>query len=339
MPVELFTMSIGEAGLAEVLSERAEAAGWDGITFVDSQNLVGDPFIAMALGAKATERLQFMTGVTNAATRHPAALATVAATVQETSNGRVILGIGRGDTALFHLGRPPQRLAEFFVNTSQLHAYLRGGTIDVNGFPSRLRWLDRARQKPVPIDVAASGPKLIAFGARTAERVTFAIGADLERVNWAVELARSAQRDAGRADGEVSFGAYVTVGCHPDRDAARALVRGSVAAFAHFSAMPGSTGAGLCAGDRELVAEVGRAYDSNLHLVSSAPHAHVLPDEFIDRFAVIGGADTCAARLRELIDAGLDRLVVTGPSFGADRDAVARHTQLVTEELLPALRG
>src|SRR5204863_1007036 len=79
MTVELFTMSIGETAIVEMLSQRAEAAGWDGITFVDSQNLVGDPFVAIALGAKVTDRLQFMTGVTNPANRHPAALATVAA--------------------------------------------------------------------------------------------------------------------------------------------------------------------------------------------------------------------------------------------------------------------
>ncbi len=338
MSVELFTMSIGEAGLAEVLSERAEAAGWDGITFVDSQNLVGDPFVAIALGAKVTERLQFMTGVTNAATRHPAALATVAATVQETSGGRMTLGIGRGDTALFHLGRPPMPIAEFFTRTEQLHTYLQHGTVDLDGYPSRLRWLDRAKQPPVPLDVASSGPKVIGFAARTAERITFALGADPERLRWGMEFARVAQGEAGRRPSEVSHGAYVTVGCHPDRNAARALVRGSVAAFAHFSAMPGSTGAGLNAHDRELVAEVGRTYDSNLHLVNSADHAQVLPDEFVDRFAVIGDVDTCAKRLRELIDIGLDRLVITGPSFGANRDDAQTHTRLVTDELLPALR-
>src|SRR6476469_9284260 len=167
MTVELFTMSIPETGLAEVLSERAEAAGWDGITFTDSQNLVGDPFVAMALGARATERLQFMTGVTNPATRHPAALATVAATVQEESGGRVTLGIGRGDTALFHLGRPPMPVADFCARCTELHTYLNGGTVDIAGYPSRLRWLDRARQPAVPIDIAASGPKMIAFAART----------------------------------------------------------------------------------------------------------------------------------------------------------------------------
>jgi len=338
MALKLFTMSIPETGLAEVFAERAERDGWDGITFTDSQNLVGDPFVAMALGAKITQRLQFMTGVTNPATRHPAALATAIATVQEVSNGRAVLGLGRGDTALFHLGRPPMPLAEFFARTEELRTYLQGGTLQVNGAPSRLRWLDRARQARVPIDIAASGPKVIAFAARCVERITFAVGAYPDRLDWAIELARTAMSGAQRQAGDVSLGAYVTVGCHPDRDAARELVRGSVAAFAHFSAMPGSTGAGLESADRELVASVGRTYDSNLHLVNSAEHSRVLPDDFVDRFAVVGDAPTCARRLRELAALGLDRLVITGPSFGANRDDARVHAQLVRDELLPALR-
>ena len=116
------------------------------------------------------------------------------------------------------------------------------------------------------------------------------------------------------------------------------MVRGSVAAFAHFSAMPGSTGAGLGESDRELVAEVGRVYDSNVHLVNQAEHAQVLPDEFIERFAVIGGVAVCTERLRELVGLGLDRLVITGPGFGTSRDDAHIHSQLVTQELLPALR-
>ncbi len=330
-------MSIPETGLAEMLARRAEDAGWDGITFTDSQNLVGDPFVAIALGARATERLQFMTGVTNPATRHPAALATVAATVQEESGGRVALGLGRGDTALFHLGRPPMALADFFARTEELHTYLQAGTVDLDGYPSRLRWLDRARQPPVPIDIAASGPKVIAFSARTVERITFALGAGKDRLAWGIDVARDAAHDAGRPIGEVSFGAYVTVACHPDIDTARALVRGSVAAFAHFSAMPGSTGAGLDDRDRAVVAEVGRRYDSNLHLQNRADHAQSMPDEFVDRFAILGAPDACVARLQELVALGLDRLVITGPSFGADPDAARVHHDLLTREILPAL--
>jgi 5,10-methylenetetrahydromethanopterin reductase len=338
MTLELFTMSIPEASLVEVLAQRAERDGWDGITFTDSQNLVGDPFIGLALAARATEHLQLMTGVSNPATRHPAALATAIATVQEVSGGRATLGLGRGDTALFHLGRPPMPIPDFFARTRELHTYLQGGTLDIDGFDSRLRWLDRAKQPRVPIDIAASGPKVIAFAAATVERITFAVGADPARLAWAIDLARSATKDAGRNDDDVSFGAYVNVGCHPDPAAARALLRGGVAAFAHFSAMPGSTGAGLDATDQAVVAEVGRAYDSHSHLVNSAAHAQVMPDDFIDRFAIVGEPDACAGRLRELVALGLDRLVITGPSFGAVRDDAAVHHRLFVDEVLPALK-
>src|SRR5919112_1243237 len=92
--VEMWATHTPEAGTIERQAERAEAAGWDGITFTDSQNLVGDPYVAVALAARATGRLQFATGVTNAHTRHPAALANVAITVQEESGGRFVLGIG-----------------------------------------------------------------------------------------------------------------------------------------------------------------------------------------------------------------------------------------------------
>jgi 5,10-methylenetetrahydromethanopterin reductase len=332
--MELWTVRIPETGTAESVAERAEAAGWDGIAYTDSQNLIGDPFVAASLGAKVTERLRFATGVTNVATRDPAALATVAATVQEVSGGRFVLGLGRGDTALFHLGRTPQPVAEFVERATQLHTYLQGGTVDRNGFPSRLRWLDRATQATVPVDVAASGPKVIGFAASTVERVTFAVGADPTRVAWALDLAGAAA--AGRS---VSYGAYVNVGCHPDVDVARGVIAGAVAAFAHFSAMPGSTGAGLTEGDKAIVAEVGRTYDSNLHLVNAAPHTSALDPAFVDRFAVVGGVDECVARLHELAALGLERFVLTGPSFGADRDDARLSNRLLVEEVLPALRA
>ncbi len=331
-------MRISEIGTVVAQAQRAEEAGWDGITFTDSQNLVGDPFIAASLAAEATERLKLATGVTNAHTRHPAALANVAATVQENSGGRFILGVGRGDTALFHLGLPPMPVAQFETLVRQLQSYLGGETLDCNGRPSRLQFLDRCRQPKVPLDIAVSGPRMIALATRIAERVTLAVGAEPHRVAWALDLSRKVAADAGRDPADVSFGAYLTVGCHPDLRTARDLVRGTVAAFAHFSAMPGSTGAGLAEQDRAAVAEVGRRYDSNLHLRNDAEHAHVLDDNFIDRFAIVGPPDVCVNRIRQLSEMGLERFVVAGAGFGAGSTEARTATQLLTTELLPALR-
>jgi 5,10-methylenetetrahydromethanopterin reductase len=283
--------------------------------------------------------LKFATGVTNAATRHPAALATVAATVQEETGGRFVLGIGRGDTALFHLGRPPMPVAEFVDRVGDLQAYLANDTVVCGGTPSRLRWLDRARQPKVPLDIAASGPRMLAFAGRIAERVTLAVGADPDRVAWAVAVTRQAAEEAGRDPASISFGAYVNVGCHPDADVARELIKGGVDAFAHFSSMPGSTGAGLAEADRAVVAEVGRRYDSNHHLSNAADHTAPLEPRFVDRFAVVGPPEVCVDRLRELAGLGLDRFVITGASFRADPEHARTAARLLVDDVVPALRA
>jgi 5,10-methylenetetrahydromethanopterin reductase len=250
-----------------------------------------------------------------------------------------VLGIGRGDTALFHLGKPPMPVARFIEATTDLQRYLANETIDCDGRPSRLLFLDRCRQPKVPLDVAVSGPKMIEFSARIAERVTLAVGADPDRVAWAIDLARRAAIDSGRDPAEISFGAYVNVGCHPDVDAARGLISGAVAAFAHFSSMPGSTGAGLAEADRAVVAEVGRTYDSNEHLSNDAAHTAALKPEFVDRFAVVGPPAVCATRLLGLAGLGVERFVITGASFRSDREHARTSEELLTRELVPALRS
>ena len=86
-----------------------------------------------------------------------------------------------------------------------------------------------------------------------------------------------------------------------------------MAAFAHFSAMPGSTGAGLGDADRAVVAEVGRRYDSHEHLRNRRrPHRAALDAGFVDRFAVVGPPEACVERLTGLAALGVDRFVLTG---------------------------
>ena len=337
--MELWSSRTPETGTVERQVERAEQQGWTGVTFTDSQNLVGDPFVAVALASRVTERLRFATGVSNLATRHPAALAGVAITVNEESAGRFTLGVGRGDTALFHLGRMPMPVDPFGERLRQVQTYLRGEVVDLDGHPSEMRWLARTRQPKVPLDVAASGPRMLRLGAQVADQVSLAVGADPERVAWAISEIRTAAEQAGRAADEVRIGAYVNVGCHPDRDVARGLIAGIVAAFAHFSAMPGSTGAGLRDEDRSVVAEVGARYDSNVHLQNAAEHTSALDAAFVDRFAVVGPPEDCVTRLAELAGLGIDRFVVTGPGFGADRDDARLANQLFASEVLPALVG
>jgi 5,10-methylenetetrahydromethanopterin reductase len=106
-------MTVSLPGTAARAAERAEALGWDGLTFTDSQHLAGDPYSALCLAAAATRKLGLATGVTHPGTRHPAVTASAIATVQVESGGRAVLGIGRGDSALAYLGRKPVPVAAF----------------------------------------------------------------------------------------------------------------------------------------------------------------------------------------------------------------------------------
>jgi 5,10-methylenetetrahydromethanopterin reductase len=65
----------------------------------------------------------------------------------------------------------------------------------------------------------------------------------------------------------------------------------------------------------------------------------VLPDEFLDRFTVVGPADHCAERLRELAGLGLDRIIMVPASRDADPELVAASNRLFAEEVIPRLRG
>ena len=357
MPVEIWTLGVGLPKLGVRQAVAAERAGFDGFAVVDSQNLSGDPYVALALAAHATERIKLATGVTNPLTRHPAVTASAIATVQAESNGRAVLGIGRGDSALAHLGLAPAPVAAFERYLSQLQAYLRGDavalsdagaclgsnpaleTLRLAGTPqdSRLHWL-RATQEKVPVDVAATGPKVIAAAARHAERITFAVGADLTRLRWAIDTARSARTAAGLDPNAIGLGAYLNVVAHPDPLEALRLAEGGVASFARFSVMHGKVPGPADESQRAVLEGVHHAYDMRRHTMTGTPQAAMLTEDFARSFAILGPSDSCIERMREIAALGLTKLIVIGPSANADPGEAAAARLRFENDVLPGLR-
>jgi 5,10-methylenetetrahydromethanopterin reductase len=358
MTVEVWTSGVGMPGMVERQAVRAEAAGFDGMVMVDSQNLAGDPYVALTVAARVTERLRLGTGVTNPVTRHPAVTAAAIAAVQGESGGRAVLGIGRGDSALAHLGRAPASVAVFERYLAALQAYLRGETVSFDdaagslseapppvetlgmaGAPgdSRLHWIAMAGPK-VPVAVAATGPKVLAVAARLADRVSLAVGADPARVAWARDVVHEARTAAGLPPDHISIGAYVNVVAHPDRATARDLGEGGLATFARFNVMHGRSAGPFDDASRDTLSGLHQAYDMREHTRTGSPQAAALTPEFADTFAVFGPSEECVSRLRELVALGLDHLVVVGPSLGADRAETGNAHRRFAEEVLPALR-
>jgi 5,10-methylenetetrahydromethanopterin reductase len=350
VPVEVWTTGIAHVPVAPRLAAHAEAEGFDGMVVVDSQHLSGDPFVALALAARETSALRLGTGVTNPVTRHPAATAAAIASVHVASDGRATLGIGRGDSALAHLGLAPAPVAALERFVRVVRAYLRGEAVpyaELRAYEpdgarpvqalgladhpreSRLHWLPRDRD-PVPVEVVATGPKVLALAGAHADRVLLAVGADPERVAWAAQVARK--------NGATRIGAFVNVVAHPDVTVARTLGAGGVTTFARFSAMDGTVRTPIDASLRPVLHAVHDAYDMNRHTRAGSPQAAQLTEAFVDRFAVVGPPDRCIARLRALAELGVDRFVVVGPSVDADRDHARVAHETFVREVLPAVR-
>jgi len=353
--MQLWTTQVASARGAQRMAQEVEAAGWDGLLVVDSQNLSGDPYVALALAAVATKRIGLGTGVTNSVTRHAAATATAITSVNRVSNGRAVLGIGRGDSALAHLGRAPARLRQFARYLKQLQAYLRGESVPFEEIDipfeaappmselhlhdappaSRIAWI--AEGAKVPMEVAASGPKVIALSALHAERVMFTLGADVERLQWGIELAKKTRRDAGLDPNAIAFGAYINMGCHSDLEKARGLVRGGLTTFARFSVMHGKANGPVSDRDRAQLETLVSNYDMKQHTRADSRQAGTLADDFVDRFAVVGSPDRCIVRLRELATLGLDKVAISGGTRGASAEDAAVGRELVAKYVLPAM--
>jgi 5,10-methylenetetrahydromethanopterin reductase len=256
------------------------------------------------------------------------------ATLQVESGGRAVVVFGRGDSAVLQLGIPPATTAELERGLTELQGFLGGGEVELEGGSrARMSWIGTMHSSKVPVSVAATGPRTIAAGARHAERVDFTVGADPRRISWAVGEAR---RAVPEGEDTPSLGAFVNFAVNTDAAVARDMVRGSVAIFAHY-ASEGPLDV-LPAGDREVVERVGEAYDERAHGLSDAGHATLLPDDFLDRFAVVGDAETCTRRLRELLALGLERIVMVPGSRDADPALVAESNERFASEVLPALR-
>jgi 5,10-methylenetetrahydromethanopterin reductase len=336
-PIELWMATANAGGQAVAIAQDAVAQGFDGVSFGDTQCQSPDPFIGLALAARATENLRLGVGVTNPVTRHPAALACAIGTVQLESGGRAVLGIGRGDSAVAKIGlraATPRELERFL---ERLQRYLSGELVAEDGQLAQLTWLHGLSLPKVPVDVAASGPAVIAVGARLAERVTFNVGADPDRLRYCIDRAQQARLAAGLDPKGVSLGAYVNVAPHPEASVARALVKPVVAVYARFSGNA-ATGEQLEPRDASVIRAVSEHYDMSRHGRSGASHLAYLTEDFVDRFGVAGTPGHCIDRLTELAALGIQRLAIVGPTRDADPEEVGESRRLLRELVLPAVR-
>lgn len=341
MAVEFWTAGVNVPGQAQELARQATADGYDGISMGDTVTLSADPYVGLTAAGYASPNLKLLVGVTNSVTRHPALTAAAIVSVQIESKGRAVLGIGRGDSAVSKFGLKASTAAEFEQYLVELQGYLRGDTVHRDGKDSSLEWLKAMGLPKVPVDVAATGPKVIAAGARHAEHITFNYGHDADRIAEGIRYARQVRKDAGLPADGLSFGAYLPVAPHPDARIARDLVKFVTGIYARFQAMPGHPSEQVKPENARVIQAAAAEYKKRLGTAEGHPGNYVaalLEDDFVDNFAAVGTSEQVIEKLHKLMKLGVDRLVMVGPNRMASPEHASESRRLLAEEVIPELK-
>lgn len=311
----------------------AERLGFDSFWVTDSHVIWNESYslLGWLLGRSEDAGLEFGTMVTNPASRDPVVLASAFATLQDLSGGRMVCGIGRGDSAVRVLRRRPATVAATERAASLIRALGSGETFDIEGQSVHFDW---APDRKLRVYLAAYGPRMLEAAGRSGDGVIIEC-ADPHYISWALDHLRRGAAQAGRDASDLAVLVSTVTYVSEDLSVARDQVRshGSVVGNHIAEVLRNSGGEGM---PRELAAYVEERsqYDYLLHARREAVHSRYVPDEIIDRLCIVGTAGRCEQRLRELLELG-----VTQVNFYAQTDGYDAQMEEYAREIIPTLRA
>lgn len=292
---------------------RAEQLGFEAIFFADSHMNNVDPYQAMALCAKETNKIRFGTAVTNMVYRDPSITANSFATLNEISEGRAIIGLGTGDGPVYSLGRTATKLAEFENGLRTIRDLLHDRGIDVPQGKERAggNVKLKAGKRPVPIYISAEGPKTLRVAGRTCDGVILGTGFDKSVTEWARQRIAEGTQDAGRRLEEIDIMPAGMIVVDQDGDLARRRVRSRMANRAHhnFRFTMETVPEGEAAGVKRFM----NHFDISKPIEERIDPSYVT-DYLLERFTIAGTPQECIAKVKRLEAEGVKRLLLTPPN-------------------------
>lgn len=317
----------------------AEALGFDDAWLFDSHMVYSDVYVIMALCAQQTRLMTLGTGVAVAPSRIAPVTAHSIATLNRLFPGRMVLGLGTGNTGRRTMGFAPMSFRDFRDYVRTVKGLLRGETVDYREGdtvrPIRLMHPDRGvieLDGPIPVLLGAFAPKAMELTGEVGDGwITFWGGPD--DVRAARKLLDRGAAKAGRdlaADGfrTVCFhNVYVTrPGERVDSDQARMAVGPSIFSALRYQIHAGSLAvdaSGKPIGVPEALArpierflgwmkkerieperDYARFYE-NYFLRLRKEHFEILDADVIRTIAIVGPPEECLDRLRQFANAGV----------------------------------
>lgn len=327
-----FGISIGVSP-REPLAHAAEVAaaadrrGFEALWVVDFQMGMKDAYAAMDLIALQTERIHIGPGVTNLQTRHITVTANAITAVDEISNGRAMLGIGAGWSAVLAAGKTPSKLNEIRDDIESIRRLFTGEEFLLAGNKVQLA----TARRQIPIYLAASQPGMLRLAGEIADGLILMGAADPDFCQWQLKYVYEGLDKAGRSRDELLIDFFVTVSVADNGrealDDVRAWATAESATFATWKTMPPSY-----MRFRDEFEAAANGYHLVDHLSLHADHVYQASDDLAQALAIAGDETTVVDRLNELIPLDVNRITIALLSGGR-----MRRLERLSDVIIPRL--
>jgi len=284
------------------LTRQAEAAGFKYGWIFDSHVLWQEPYPLLTLMAANTSTMRFGTCVTNPAVRDATVTASLLATLNRISGGRMDCGIGRGDSSRRVMGKKPTTLENLETTIRVIRDLNSGKQITYEGHTIQMSWADKGVP---PIWVAGYGPKALRCAGRIGDGVILQF-ADPHLIKWCLGFVKEGADEAGRDFSKIKVMSATAVWISSDKKIGRERVR-------WFPALVSNHVVDLVSRYKpedlppELTAYVSdrKGYNYLHHAEVGSSNAEFVSDEVVDRFCIVGSTTDHTRKLRELQSIGV----------------------------------
>lgn len=328
------------------LAQCAEACGFETVYVGDSQMLWNDVYVCLACCAQATQRVKLGPGVTNLVTRHPTVTANAMVSLNMLSQGRAVLGIGAGDSAVRTAGLSPAKRDQLRRDVVFIRHLFSGQEVEAPavstpgdkktwGQEVRLRVAGAEEWGKVPIEIAVMSPRAATLVGEIGDGVIVDghMGGNGEGARVAVEAASEGARKVGRDPARLRFIAAIDAAIDDDRNAALDQVRPTAARnIANKLWLPDTLGLEHA----DVVKAVTESYRFYEHLDLTAKHRELIPDVVAQKCTIAGTPQDCIDKACELKAAGLTDIAIF---VTTQNEAAARMTlERFAKEVIPSVR-
>jgi probable F420-dependent oxidoreductase len=306
-----FTGGLSPGDVVECV-KLAEDLGYESAWVAEGHG--GDQFAILAACAVATQRIRLGTSISSVFVRSAPTIAMAAATVDDLSAGRFILGLGSSHRVQVEpehgiaFSQPVQRLRE---TVDVVRALLRDGAVSHQGPIIRIERFDlwfTPRRREIPIYLAGLFPPMLEVAGEIAQGVILTWSTLDAAARVAPHVAAGARR-AGRRPEDVEIVSLLPCAVAPTREAARERLRTSVATYAGF--FPRYNRLMAESGFAEAAAAIKRVWDTG----DRAAATRAVPDALVDAVGAVGTPHEVRARVEAYRAAGL-ALPIISPRLG-----------------------